>query len=168
MCCDKPDIIEGLGCKNCGNFDYDKIFEIPDVSTTCCSSPEIIEDGELICNNCGVVLDKNISTGAEYRLFSSDNGTNLDSVRCSGNTTNHVEHGLSTQIHSSGKSKIFFRISRYYTQKSYRQKIISELIEVLSHLDQLGIQQNIVDQTISLFLDILGIEKDQNRAGRGR
>ena len=159
-CCSNPSITE-LFCTNCGTFDYDSVFEIPvEKVKPCCSNPQIIEDRELICTNCGIISDKNVSTEAEYRMFSSENGTSLDSVRCSGNTTNYVEHGLSTQIHDSGKSKIFFRISKFYTQKSYRQKIISEVIEVLGHLEQFGIKQTIIDHTIALFLDILGIEKD--------
>jgi len=127
----------------------------------CCDNMDIIEDKVLLCRNCGMIRDKFVSSDAEYRLFSGDNGTNLDSVRCSGNTNNHIEYGLGTIIHESGKKQSYYNRSRYYTQKSYRQKIVSELSDVFNSLTKLGISQNIINNSISLFLDALGIEENQ-------
>jgi len=140
---------------------FDEFLPKEKTQENCCDKMDIIEDKVLLCRNCGVIRDKFVSSDAEYRLFSGDNGTNLDSVRCSGNTNNHIEYSLGTIIHDSGKKKSFYNRSRYYTQKSYRQKIVFELSQVFNGLVKLGISQNIINNSISLFLDVLGIEENQ-------
>lgn len=140
---------------------FDQFLPKENTQEKCCDNMNIINDGESVCISCGMVREPFISTDAEYRLFSGDNGTNLDSVRCSGNTNNHIEYGLGTIIHESGKKQSYYNRSRYYTQKSYRQKIVSELSDVFNSLTKLGISQNIINNSISLFLDALGIEENQ-------
>lgn len=131
-------------------------------SHTCptCEDDAFLQDvgAEVVCTQCGSIIDIPLEWTAEYRWFSSDSGAGADPSRCSF-PINHLmpESSLGTMIHMRGSSAAMRRIKRYhmYNQMPYRERTLWSVFESLQvRASNAGISTAVLEEAKELYAQL--------------
>ena len=153
--------MEASNKKNCY---YDSLHKCPE-----CRSEAIVNDslrGELICTNCGLILDSNtIDQGAEWRAFNTKDYEKRSRVGAPFTLTLH-DKGLSTIIDwrdrdglgnklSPNKRAQAYRLRKWQIRMKIHSAIDRNLAFAMSELDrlasQLGIQKTLKETSALIY-----------------
>mgnify|MGYP001181313764 FL=1 len=144
---DRTDDLSTLGALN-------RVMETDTSVTRCteCGSRDLVIDetrGEKICSDCGLVLeDFAIDHGAEWRVFSTEQGDKLSRTGAPANTMIH-DKGLSTDIDwqnkdysgkaiKSGTRSQFYRMRKWQKRARTNSSKERNLQVALSEMDKVG------------------------------
>lgn len=150
--------------------DLDKYFEaeadptdsLPPTSHTCavCEDDSHLEDTgtEVVCTNCGSIIDIPLEWAAEYRWFSADNAASADPSRCSFPVNPLMpESSLGTLIHTRGSSSLMRRIQRYHmwNQMPYRERTLWTVFDSLQvRATNAGIGTAVIEEAKQLYAQL--------------
>lgn len=151
---DKPKIDKITTCPECGGSsiyqDYDK--------------------GELICENCGLVIDDHyIDQGPEWRAFDMEQEENRSRT---GPSISHLRHdkGLVTEIDSGGKDSQGRSLSNRKKSQMYRLRkwqrrsrvsgaretsLISALTEIKKLTSRMGLPRHVTERAASIYRKVI-------------
>jgi len=138
-----------------------------------CGGGSIYQDyerGELICEDCGLVIDDNyIDQGPEWRSFDMKQEENRART---GPTVSHLRHdkGLSTEIDSRGKDSQGRTLSSSKKSQMYRLRkwqrrsrvsgaressLISALSEIKKLTSKMGLPKHVTERAASVYRDVI-------------
>ena len=115
----------------------------------------IYEEGERVCNNCGLVYEEGmIVDEEEQRTCENDEGDNQ--IQPPKNPVYRNECGTNLMIHEHGKT-------RYVNDYSKLTKIQKNFIKIQKLLSSVNIPQNMIEETKTLYYIFA---KDKNMQGK--
>jgi transcription initiation factor TFIIIB Brf1 subunit/transcription initiation factor TFIIB len=158
---------EGTGvCSFCVLEELSKDDQIPD--SMCCENPNFVTEEFTVCTNCGITEpDHVIDMSAEYTNYKQEcGGLSVNNTRCSKTTDDLKEYSLSTSISgNNNKSNRMNKMNNYNTF-THKQKVISDLYQLFSNLEEYGISRGVVNHAITLFLKLTGHDDPKNKSKR--
>ena len=141
------------------NLEYnEKNIEIENkgICPNCKKNDNIIDDyenGNMTCNECGVVISSKMDDNPEWRLYTNDDSKN-DTARCNGLTSYFFpQSSLSTTISGTGRNKI--KILQNWNSMPYKERSLYVDFKEIQEKCKLGnIMKRIEDDTKILWKKI--------------
>ena len=162
-------------------MDFEKYFDNMDEldensmrnkQTTCCSDMNnfIIHNGITTCKKCDAIIS-NISDGAEWRYYGSNDSKSSDPTRC-GMPTNVLlpESSVGSTINFKNNSKSMNQIRRYqnFQGMPYKERSKYKVFNIINeNCMKHNINQKIINEAKSLYSTIseIKISRGSNRDG---
>jgi len=125
---------------------------------TCCTQPLIIEDRFVVCQNCGMTFDCIINTESEVIAYKSELTLtqNTSNQRCSKSENNFQEYSIGATFQSQNSH-------HKYQLLTQRQKVVTELLSYYNQFEEYGINENIVNHAVDMFLKLSGHDYNQKK-----
>ena len=156
-------------------FVDDEFYDLDIDTCRYCRSDNLINDennGIVICQNCGRILDKIIDSGAEWRYYGADDSKSSDPTRC-GLPSNALlpESSLGTVVGLTGHDTYEMRkIRKYHTWNAmpYRERSLYSVFDQLTvRAVNNGIPSCIIEDAKAMYkvLSEHRISRGANRKG---
>jgi transcription initiation factor TFIIB len=138
----------------------------------CLSTRLCLDDGNIVCQECGTLYDRFIDGNAEWRYYGHEDSKSSDPTRC-GMPTNDLlpESSLGTIIGNKNGECYEMRIIRKYqmwNSMNYKERTLYNIFDSLTvNALNNGIPASIIDEAKALYKKVseLQLSRGDNRSG---
>lgn len=138
----------------------------------CRSQNMMLDEGNIVCMDCGTIYDRFIDSHAEWRFYGHDDSKSVDPTRC-GMPTNDLlpNSSLGTFIGSKGGECYQMRLIRKYqmwNSMTYKERSLYNIFDTLTvNAVNYGIPATIIDEAKALYKKISEqkLSRGDNRCG---